>query len=144
LQRLFPMSSLIILWLSYALVGWKLFWGDIVYYVACFISIALMLFSLQDEPWIQGVFGYVPQAITVILVLSLLLTSAIAYPAMIYLLVIPSLSTFLAWRDLEAPAVGRAFPKIKSRLWKLGLIALLGLVCGEFIDLYFIPGGSYS
>jgi hypothetical protein len=138
------MSSLIILWLSYALVGWKLFWGDIIYYVVGFISVALILVSLQDEPWIQGAFGYIPQAITVILVLSLLLTFAIAYPAMIFLLILPALSTFLAWRDMEDSTHGRAFVRIKSRLWTLALTALLGLACGEMIDLFFIPGGSYA
>lgn len=138
------MSSLLILWLSYALVGWKLFWGDIIYYVVGFISIALILVSLQDEPWIQGIFGYIPQAITVILVLSLLLTFAIAYPAMIFLLILPALSTFLAWRDMEDSTHGRAFVRIKSRLWTLALTALLGLVCGEMIDLFFIPGGLYA
>jgi hypothetical protein len=138
------MSSLIILWLSYALVGWKLFWGDIVYYIACFISIALMLVAIRDEPWIQGVFGYIPQAITVILVLSFLLTFVVAYPATIFLLILPALSTFLAWRDMEDLTYGRAFPKLKSKLWKLALTALLGLAFGQMIDLYFIPGGYYS
>ncbi len=138
------MSSLIILWLSYTLVGWKLFWGDIVYYVALLIFIAVMLFSLQDEPWIQGVFGYIPQAVTVILILSLLLTLMIAFPATVPLVVLPMLSTFLAWQEMEGTAYRRAVPRTSAKLWMLVGTALLGLLFGEMIDLYLLPGGSYS
>ncbi|WP_404788876.1 hypothetical protein [Altericista sp. CCNU0014] len=138
------MGSLFVLWLSYALVGWKLLLGDIVYYVAFLISIVVILVSIQDEPWIQGVFGYIPQAVTVILILSLLLTFIIAYPATIFLVVVPALSTFMAWQDMEDCIAKRKLPRFKSRLWPLVAIALLGLAFGEIVDLYFIPGGSYS
>jgi hypothetical protein len=138
------MSSLLVLWLSYSLVGWKLFWGDIVYYVALLILMAVILFSLQDEPWIQGVFGYIPQAVTVILILSLLFTFMIAFPATVSLVVLPMLSTFLAWQDMEKTAHSRIIPKTKAKIWTLVGTALLGLLFGEMIDLYVLPGGSYS
>jgi hypothetical protein len=138
------MSSLLVLWLSYTLVGWKLFWGDIIYYVALPILIAVILFSLQDEPWIQGVFGYIPQAVTVILTLSLLLTFMIAFPATVSLVVLPMLSTFLAWQDMERTSYSRTIPRTKAKIWTLVGTALLGLLFGEMIDLYLLPGGSYS
>jgi hypothetical protein len=138
------MSAFLILWLSYAVVGWKLFWGDIIYYMVLLISIAAILFAIQEEPWIQGVFGYVPQAVTVILVLSLLLTFAIAFPATIYLVVLPALSTLLAWQDMDGTSYGIFGPRTKSKLWRLGGIAVLGLLFGEAISLYFLPGGALS
>jgi hypothetical protein len=138
------MNTLFILWLSYALVGWKLFWGDSICYVVLLISMAVILLSLRDEPWIQGVFGYVPQALTVILILSLLLTFVIAFPTTIDLVVLPALSTRLAWQDLEGAAYNRPIARLKSRLWKVGGTALLGLLFGEIISLYFLPGGSLS
>jgi hypothetical protein len=138
------MSSLLVLWLSYSLVGWKLFWGDIIYYVALLVLIAVILFSLQDEPWIQGVFGYIPQAITVILILSLLFTFMIAFPATVPLVVLPMLSTFLAWQEMEGTTYRRAVPRTSAKLWTLAGIALLGLLFGEMVDLFLLPGGSYS
>jgi hypothetical protein len=138
------MSSLFILWLSYALVGWKLFWGDIIYYMALLIFITVILFSLQDEPWIQGAFGYIPQAVTVILSLSLLLTSMIAFPATVSLVILPMLSTFLAWQEMEGTPYRRTVPTTKSKLWTLAGVAMLGLLFGEIVDLFLIPGGSYS
>jgi hypothetical protein len=138
------MSSLIVLWLSYTLVGWKLFWGDIIYYVALLIFIAVILFSLQDEPWIQGVFGYIPQAVTVILILSLLFTFMIAFPATVPLVVLPMLSTFLAWQEMDATTCRRAVLRTSAKLWTLAGTALLGLLFGAMIDLFVLPGGSYS
>jgi hypothetical protein len=138
------MSALFIFWLSYALVGWKLFWGDSIYYVVLLISVATILLAIQEEPWIQGVFGYVPQAVTVILILSLLLTFVIAFPATIYLVVLPALSTLLAWQDMDSTSYGTFGSRTKSKLWRLGSIALLGLVFGEVISLYFLPGGALS
>jgi hypothetical protein len=138
------MSALIILWLSYALVGLKLFWGDIIYYMVLLFSIVGILFAIQEEPWIQGIFGYVPQAITVILILSLLVTFVIALPATLYLVILPALSTRLAWQDLDCTSYCAFGSKTKSKLWKLGGIALLGLMFGEVISFYFLPGGTLS
>ncbi len=138
------MSSLIVLWLSYTLVGWKLFWGDMVYYVALLAFIAVILFSLQDEPWIQGVFGYIPQAVTVILILSLLFTFMIAFPATVPLVVLPMLSTFLAWQEMEGTTYRCAVPRTSAKLWTLAGTALVGLLFGVMIDLFVLPGGSYS
>ena len=138
------MSALFILWLSYALVGWKLFLEDGIYYVVLLISMVAILLSIQEEPWIQGVFGYVPQALTVILILSLLLTFVIAFPATIYLVVLPTLSTLLAWQDMDSTSYSAFGSRIRSKLWQLGGIALLGLLFGEVMSLYFLPGGGIS
>jgi hypothetical protein len=138
------MSALIILWLSYALVGWKLFWGEIIYYMVFLISTIAILFAMQEEPWIQGVFGYVPQAITVILILSLLLTFVITLPATMYLVVLPALSTFLAWQEMDGTSYRAFGSKTQSKIWRLGGIALLGLLFGEAISVYFLPGGALS
>jgi hypothetical protein len=138
------MNALMILWLSYALVGWKLFWGDIIYYMVFLISAVAILFAMQEEPWIQGIFGYVPQAVTVILILSLLLTFAIAFPATIYLVVLPALSTLLAWQDMDGTSYRAFGSRTKSKLWRLGGIALLGLLFGEALSFYFLPGGALS
>jgi hypothetical protein len=133
-----------ILWLSYALVGWKLFWGDIIYYIVLLASVVTILLAIQEEPWIQGIFGYVPQAVTVILILSLLVTFVITLPATLYLVVLPALSTFLAWQDMDGTSYRAIGSRTKSKLWRLGGIALLGLLFGEAISVYFLSGGALS
>jgi hypothetical protein len=138
------MSGLMILWFSYAFVGWKLFWGDIIYYVVFLISTVAILFAMQEEPWIQGVFGYVPQAITVMLILSLLVTFIITLPATLYLVVLPGLSTLLAWQDMDCSSYAAFGSKAKSKIWRLGGIALLGLLVGEAISVSFLSSGTLS
>lgn len=137
------MSSLIILWLSYALVGWKLSLTDIIYYLVLLISLVVILLSVQDEPWIQGVFGYIPQAVTVILILSLLFTFVIAYPETVFLVVVPALSTYLAWQEMSAIASGGFSPRLRPKLMTLLVTALLGLVVGEVIDVFFFSSHDH-
>ncbi len=116
------MSSLVVLWLTFTVVAWNLASGDLTWYLIFFGSVVGILCVFQEEAWIRGLLGYVPQAVVGMLILSLLVTFVIAYPETIFLLLVPCLFLYFAWGEVI-----------------LLITILLGLGFGKFVDLTLLP-----
>jgi len=134
----FPWSPLILFWLAYALVGWKLSPNHIAWYVGIFMAVAALVLTISSNPWLGGVLGYTPQIIFTVLVTSILVTLLVSFAILSTLIFIPLITTFLAWQELRSLNLRRS-----QMLWILGGIALLGLGVGEFVDLLVLPSSRY-
>jgi hypothetical protein len=129
-----PIRSLLLLGLGYGMVGWRLAAHHIFLFVGIAVAIASLVLSWNSEPWLGGVFGYLPQMLFVALVISLLITLTMSIPLMGTLVIIPVLTTLLAWQDMQTTHPDKLY------IWKvLILVILLGLGIGEFIDLTIFP-----
>jgi hypothetical protein len=132
--RRLPVGVLTLLGLGYGMVGWHLAAHHIFLFVGVAIGVAALVFSWNSEPWFGGAFGNLPQMLFVALVISLLITLTMSVPLMGTLVIIPALTTFLAWQEMQTLKLPGSY------VWKiLILIILLGLGVGELIDLTIFP-----
>jgi hypothetical protein len=133
-----PWSPLILFWVAYALVGWKLSPNHIAWYIGVFMAVAALVLTISSNPWLGGVLGYTPQIIFTVLVTSILVTLIVSFSILSTLILVPLITTFLAWQELRSLNLRRS-----QILWVLGGIALLGLGVGEFVDLLVLPSSRY-
>lgn len=138
LPERFPWSPLILFWLAYALVGWRLSPNHIAWYVGIFTAVAALVLAISSNPWLGGLLGYTPQIIFTVLVTSILVTLLVSFSILSTLVLVPLITTFLAWQELRSLNLRRS-----QMLWILGAIALLGLGVGEFVDLLVLPSNRY-
>ena len=129
-----PLLPLTLLWLAYGLVGWHLSAHHIVWFVGVLIAIAAIAFAWTSDAWLGGVFGYLPQVLLIALIVSLLITFTALLPMLVTLLIIPALTTALAWQEMQVLNFrGICFWGI------LIAVAMLGLGVGELTDLLILP-----
>lgn len=133
-----PILSLVLLGLAYILVGWELSLNDIFGFIGIATFIIFTSVALDSNPWLDGVLGYFPQIILFSASTSLLITLTLIIPMLLVLVVIPVLTTFLAWKELEF----LNFNQINIRKILL-IVAGLGLAIGEFIDFAVLPSIKY-
>ena len=133
------MASLVVLWLTFTVVAWNLASGDLTWYLIFFGSVVGILCVFQEEPWIRGLLGYVPQAVVGMLILSLLVTFVIAYPETIFLLLVPCLSLYFAWGEVSYISSPFYAPSLIGKFMILLITILLGLGFGKFVDLTLLP-----
>ncbi|MBF2074686.1 MAG: hypothetical protein IGS50_13110 [Synechococcales cyanobacterium C42_A2020_086] len=140
MNRIFPKSpllALILLMVAFALVGWQLTLHHLVLFVSVLCSTIALVISQEANPWMGGIFGQLPQILLFSLSLSLLITLIFTLPILLTLVVIPVLTTLLAWQEIRL-----LYPR--SVIWRLLLIvALLGVGLGELIDLLILPSAKY-
>lgn len=133
-----PWQILVCLGLAYVLVGWYLAAHHVVWFVGIFIAVLVFAFSLASSPWLHGLFGYIPQALLIILIFSILVTLVVTYSMLSTLVLIPFVTTVLAWQELR-------FLELRNpqTFWILIAVAFLGLGVGEFIDILVLPSLRY-
>lgn len=129
------MSSLVVLWLSFAVIAWNSASGNLAWYLVFFCFAVGILLTLEEEPWIRGLFGYIPQAIIATLILSLVATFVIAFPVTIFLLVVPGASLYFAWQEVSYEFSAFFTPSNGGRLLILSTTALLGFGLGKVVDI---------
>ena len=130
------MSSLIVLWLSFTVAACNLSSNELVWYLIFSGSVAGILFTLGEEPWIRGLFGYVPQLVFRILLLSLLVTFVVAFPETIYLIVqVPGLATYSAWEEVSFTSSPFFSPTLVGRTLILLMVIVAGLGSGLVVKL---------
>jgi hypothetical protein len=100
-----------------------------------FGSVAGILFTLGEEPWIRGLFGYIPQVVLRILLLSLLVNFGVAFPETIYLIVVPGLAIYGAWEEVSFTASPFFSPTLMSRVLILLVVIGAGLSTGLIANL---------
>ncbi|MBF2048683.1 MAG: hypothetical protein IGS54_15215 [Elainella sp. C42_A2020_010] len=129
-----PLLSLGLLWLSYALVGWQLSVYYIFLFIGILIAVAAVAFAWSSTPWFEGLFGYLPQVLLIALTISILTALIAIFPMLVPLMVIPMLTTLLAWQEIQALTMRKRY------LWSVLItVAIIGLGIGEYVDLFILP-----
>ncbi len=129
---------LVLLWLAYTLLGWYLAANHIVWLVGAFVAAMVIVIVRKSTSWLERLVEFGSQTLAVILFLSISIAFVATWSLLLRLFLIPLATTILA--DLEMRFSG--FNKLDS-FWILTVIAVLGLVIGELIDILLFPSSRY-
>lgn len=129
---------LVLLWLAYTLLGWYLAANHIVWLVGAFVAAMVIVIVRKSTSWLERLVEFGSQTLAVILFLSISIAFVATWSLLLRLFLIPLATTLLA--DLEMRFSG--FNKLDS-FWILTVIAVLGLVIGELIDILLFPSSRY-
>lgn len=132
LNRL-PVLSLTLLALAYMLVGWQLSVNDIFSFIAVLGTVVAFLLAWNGKPGIGGVLGYLPQILLFSASTSVLITLITTVPIVLMVVIIPALTTFLNWKELQFSEVD----PVRARNLQLIIIGC-SLLVGECIDLFLL------
>jgi hypothetical protein len=133
-----PIIPLFLLWLAYAVLGWYLAAHHIIWLVGAFIITVAIAIVRKSISWLENLVALGSRTLVVILFLSISIALVATWSLLFSLLLIPLASTLLA--DLEMRFAG--FNKLDSFL-TITVLASLGLVVGEIIDILLLPSGRY-
>ncbi|MBD2213526.1 hypothetical protein H6G64_00480 [Calothrix sp. FACHB-156] len=129
-----PWIPLGLLWLAYALLGWYLAAHHIIWLVGGFITAVALAIVRKSIYWLERLINFGSQTLIVVLFLSLSIAIVATWSLLFSLFLIPVATTLLA--DLELRFAG--FSKVDAFL-VLTILAVLGLVVGETIDILLLP-----
>jgi hypothetical protein len=133
-----PLMPLVLLWLAYTLLGWYLAANHIVWLVGAFVAAMVIAIVRKSTSWLERLVEFGSQTLAVILFLSISIAFVATWSLLLRLFLIPLATTLLA--DLEMRFSG--FNKLDS-FWILTVLAVLGLVVGELIDILLFPSIRY-
>ncbi|OUL23277.1 hypothetical protein BV378_21565 [Nostoc sp. RF31YmG] len=133
-----PWIPLVLLWLAYTLLGWYLAAHHIIWLAGGFITAVALAIARKSITWLEQLFSFGSQTLVIILFLSISIALVATWSLLFSLFLIPVATTFLA--DLEMRFAG--FSKLDSFL-ALTVLAVLGLVIGEMIDILVLPSSRY-
>ncbi|MEH2199959.1 hypothetical protein [Nostoc sp.] len=133
-----PLMPLVLLWLAYTLLGWYLAANHIIWLVGAFIAAMVLAIVRKSTSWLERFVEFGSQTLAVVLFLSISIAFVATWSLLLRLFIIPLATTLLA--DLEMRFSG--FNKLDS-FWILTVLAVLGLVVGELIDILFFPSSRY-
>lgn len=129
---------LVLLWLAYTLLGWYLAAHHIIWLVGSFVAAMVIAVARKSISWLERLVEFGSKTLAVILFLSISIAFVATWSLLLRLFVIPLATTLLA--DLEMRFSG--LNKLDS-FWILTVIAILGLVIGELIDILLFPSRRY-
>lgn len=133
-----PWLSLILLWITYVLVGWNLAAHHVIWFVVLLVIIFSMTGSWAGSKLLEQSLSYIPQVLLVVLAISVLATLSLTSSLFVTLGLTPFLTTFFAWNEMRFLNFNQRFT-----VWTLIGMTLLGLGVGEFLDLKVIPSARY-
>ncbi|MEH1897859.1 MAG: hypothetical protein V7K94_21660 [Nostoc sp.] len=133
-----PLMPLVLLWLAYTLLGWYLAANHIVWLVGAFVAAMVLAIVRKSTSWLERFVKFGSQTLAVVLFLSISIAFVATWSLLLRLFIIPLATTLLA--DLEMRFSG--FNKLDS-FWILTVLAVLGLVVGELIDILLFPSSRY-
>ncbi|BAY27084.1 hypothetical protein NIES2100_69050 [Calothrix sp. NIES-2100] len=133
-----PWMPLALLWLAYTLLGWYLAAHHIIWLAGGFIAGVAIAIARKSISWLERLLTFGSQTLVIILFLSISIGTIATWSIIYSLFLIPLATTFLA--DLEMRFAG--FRKLDSFLI-LTVLAVLGLVVGEMIDILILPSSRY-
>ncbi|BAZ69679.1 hypothetical protein NIES4106_44570 [Fischerella sp. NIES-4106] len=134
----FPLITLLLHWLAYAFLGWYLSVHHIVWLVGVLVVALVLALVGRSITWLNRLLDYGSQVLIVTVVLSTSVIVVAILPIFFTFIVTPLATTVLA--EIELRFAG--FSKRDALLF-LTLLAALGLVVGETIDLIFLPSSRY-
>jgi hypothetical protein len=133
-----PLMPLVLLWLAYTLLGWYLAANHIIWLVGAFVAAMVVVVVRKSISWLERLIEFGSTTLVVILFLSMSIALVATWSILLRLFIIPLATTLLA--DLEMRFSG--FNKLDS-FWILTVLAVLGLVVGELIDILLFPSIRY-
>lgn len=129
-----PWFTLILLCLTYILVGWKLAIHHLFWFAGFLIGLASAIFAWNSTPWMEGLIGFGPQAMFTFLMINILIVMAVTSPGVLTVILMPLMATFLAWLDVRLSGYDQ-----QTTFTYLVCISLISLGLGELIDLLVLP-----
>lgn len=133
-----PLIPLILLWLAYALLGWDLAAHHIIWLAGAFVAAVAIAIVRKSISWLEYLVAFGSRALVIILFLSASIALVATWSLIFSLFLIPIATTLLA--DLEMRFAG--FNKLDS-FWILTILAGLGLIMGEIVDILLFPSSRY-
>jgi hypothetical protein len=133
-----PLMPLVLLWLAYTLLGWYLAAHHIIWLVGAFVAAMVIAVVRKSIYWLERLVEFGSQTLIVILFLSISIALIATWSILLRLFIIPLATTLLA--DLEMRFSG--FNKIDA-FWTITILAVLGLIVGEVIDILLFPSSRY-
>ncbi|KOP27459.1 hypothetical protein AMR41_05550 [Hapalosiphon sp. MRB220] len=134
----FPLITLVLHCLAYAFLGWYLSVHHIVWLVGVLVVALVLALVGRSISWLNRLLDYGSQVLIVTVVLSASVIIVAILPLFFTFIVTPLATTLLA--EIELRFAG--FSKRDALLF-LTVLAALGLVVGETIDLVFLPSSRY-
>lgn len=137
----FPWLSLVLLWLSYSLLGWYLSAYHVFWLMAALVAALPSVIAWKSVPCLEDIVRFGSRGFRVILimlVISILISLITTWSLLITLIIVPLITTFLA--GLEMRFAG--FSEINAFLLSI-VSAGLGLGLGEIIDIMISPSMRY-
>ncbi len=133
-----PLLPLVLLWLTYTLLGWYLSAHHIVWLVGAFIIVFALAVGWNSSSWLERLFEFVSRKLITVLIVSLAVTILVAlattWSILLKLILLPLGTVFLA--EIEMCFAG--FNRL-NRFLMLTVLTGLGLGLGEMIDILFVP-----
>ena len=133
-----PLLPLMLLWLTYTVLGWYLSAHHIVWLVGAFIIVLVLAVGWNSSYWLEGLVKFISQELVTVLIVSLVITTLVAlattWSMLLKLILLPLGTVFLA--EIEMCFAG--FNRL-NRFLMLTVLTGLGLGLGEMIDILFVP-----
>ncbi len=129
---------LVLLLLAYTLLGWYLAANHIIWLVGAFVATMVIAVVRKSTSWLERLVEFGSKTLVVILFLSISIALVATWSILLRLFIIPLTTTLLA--DLEMRFSG--FTKLDS-FWIITVLAVLGLVIGEVVDILLFPSSRY-
>ncbi|MEH1909678.1 hypothetical protein [Nostoc sp.] len=133
-----PLMPLVLLLLAYTLLGWYLAANHIIWLVGAFVAAMVIAVVRKSISWLDRLVEFGSQTLVIILFLSISIALVATWSLLFRLFIIPLATTLLA--DFEMRFSG--YNKLDS-FWVLIVVAVLGLVVGEVIDILLFPSSRY-
>ncbi|MBE9104258.1 hypothetical protein IQ229_04670 [Nostoc cf. edaphicum LEGE 07299] len=133
-----PLMPLVLLLLAYILLGWYLAAHHIIWLVGAFVVAMVIAVVRKSFSWLERLIEFGSKTLVVILFLSISIALVATWSILLRLFIIPLATTLLA--DLEMRFSG--YNKLDS-FWVITVLAVLGLVVGEVIDILLFPSSRY-
>nr|WP_322683066.1 hypothetical protein [Nostoc sp. DedQUE07]MDZ8128358.1 hypothetical protein [Nostoc sp. DedQUE07] len=133
-----PLMPLIFLLLAYILLGWYLAANHIIWLVGAFVVAMVIAVARKSFSWLERLIEFGSKTLVVILFLSISIALVATWSILLRLFMIPLATTLLA--DLEMRFSG--YNKLDS-FWVITVLAVLGLIVGEVIDILLFPSSRY-
>ncbi|MEH2279830.1 MAG: hypothetical protein V7K90_00590 [Nostoc sp.] len=129
---------LVLVLLAYTLLGWYLAANHIIWLVGAFVTAMVIAVVRKSIFWLERLVEFDSKTLVVILFLSISIALVATWSILLRLFIIPLATMLLA--DLEMRFSG--FNKLDS-FWVLIVLAVLGLVVGEVIDILVFSSSRY-
>ncbi|MEH2236616.1 hypothetical protein [Nostoc sp.] len=133
-----PLMPLVLLLLAYTLLGWYLAANHIIWLVGAFVTAMVIAVARKSISWLERLVEFGSQTLVVILFLSVSIALVATWSLLFRLFIIPLATTLLADLEMRFSGLNRL-----DSFWILTVIAVLGLVVGELIDILLFPSNRF-
>ncbi len=133
-----PWQPLVLLWLTYAWLGWYLSAHHVAWLVGAVVAALVLAIAWRTVAWLERLIRFGSRALTVVLFLSASIALVATWSIFVTFIVLPLATTLLAEMELRFAGFNK-----KDTFLLLSAIAGCGLAVGEVIDLVLIPSGRY-